>query len=113
MKLTLPMCPIGGNHAYFTKGRIRIRDSRLVDWERDCLKELLQYRKLIQHPIIDFDVWFYFQKPYKKRNDIDSRVKATLDMLGKAEWFDDDSDITDLFLHKRFDLEKPRIEIEL
>lgn len=109
---TLTMSPAGTNHSYHTSGGRWYKDGKVVTWEKENLIEL---KKITYRPdkVADFcvNIGFYFDN--KRKNDIDGRIKAVLDILGKAGFYPDDSLITDLVVSKRYDKENPRIEVSV
>jgi crossover junction endodeoxyribonuclease RusA len=109
MKIIISMCPTGTNHAYHTNGGRWYKDKKVKNWEEECLLELKGKTVLVNKAWPE--IWFYFGN--KRKNDIDGRLKAVLDLMQKAGLVKDDSEIMDATLHKRFDKENPRIEIEL
>lgn len=108
----LTMSPAGTNHSYHTSGGRWYKDGRVVAWEAE---NLLNLKKVKYRPAKTEDycvnIGFYFDN--KRKNDIDGRIKAVLDILGKAGFYADDSLIIDLIVSKRYDKEKPRIEVSV
>lgn len=105
------MIPTGINHTYHTNHGKWYKDKKVKDWEEECLWILKKDRSKV---IVDFfivSMWFYFNN--KRKNDIDGRIKACLDLLERAKFIENDSQVTDLIIRKRFDKENSRIEIEL
>ena len=58
----------------------------------------------------DFAVELTFYLPDKRRKDLDNLAKGVADSLNGVIW-QDDSQITDLSIHKRFDAKRPRTEV--
>jgi Holliday junction resolvase RusA-like endonuclease len=58
----------------------------------------------------DFAVELAFYLPDKRRKDCDNLGKGVADALNGVIW-QDDSQITDMSIHKRFDAKRPRTEV--
>lgn len=128
LRLTLPLPP-SVNHAYrpglTREGKATIRKREAPKkWEEKAGKLILKARtdqnrtseersklkgKGIEPPIV-LEAWFYSDQ--KGRWDADNRCKLLQDLLSRILGFDD-SLITDVFLHKRFDAANPRCEVAL
>lgn len=110
--INLTMSPAGTNHSYHTNGKRWYKDERITSWEKENLW-LLKKVKYRPAKTEDFcvNIGFYFDN--KRKNDIDGRIKAVLDILGKAGFYPDDSLVIDLIVSKRYDKEKPRIEVSV
>lgn len=116
IRATLPLPP-SINHMYRpgSKPGARYKTDEAKAWEQEAAwrfamtaGEKLPARRL-KAPLF-FEAWFYF--PDHRRRDADNRCKALQDLLARAIGFDD-SDITDVVLHKRIDKESPRCEVAL
>lgn len=59
---------------------------------------------------LELDITLYFGT--KRRSDVDNFHKLSLDAL-TGILYADDSQITDFHVHKRYDKERPRIEISV
>lgn len=105
----LPLPPIGTNNAYHSGKGHWYKDSKVKEWEEECLWKLKKKVKLTDKEFITVNIGFYFGD--HRRRDIDSLIKFTLDLGTKAGFYKDDSLITDLIVSKRIDSKKPRLEI--
>lgn len=113
-QLVFDMCPSSTNHTYHTSGGKWYKSASMVEWERDCLwllKGKVKKVKLSPVNTLCVNICFFFGN--KRKNDIDGRIKPVLDLLQKLGAYEDDSLITDLIVAKRFDKEKPRIEVDI
>lgn len=97
---------------YFTdKNGIRRKDQRVSEWETECLQIIkFQYKLKPTGKVLQVSLWYFFSN-YRK-NDIDNRLKCTLDLLEKAGIYTDDANLNDIDIHKRYDHGNPRLEIE-
>ncbi len=104
------MIPVSINAMYPSSrtGR-RYKSEAAKIWEQDCLFQLLTVKRP-KNKITTLYIEFVFNN--MRRNDIDNKIKPTLDMLQKAGFLQDDSQIMELHVYKSFDKEKPEIRIE-
>lgn len=120
-----PPLPPSTNHLYATgKDGKRHKTKAARDYEEDVLKTVLAASGDRSRPVEDrvklhrefvapiaLEAWVYFAQK-RKRQDLSNRLKLLEDTLAKAFGFDD-SLITELVLHKRFDASNPRCEVVL
>ncbi len=88
----------------------------VLRWEHDVGLIGLQHRNLNglpAHPLSnDFRVILTFYRGSKHRVDLDNLSKAVLDALENV-FYVDDRQVVDLYLHKKYDKENPRVEVEV
>ncbi len=103
--------PISTQHLYLQKGHLRFMSK-----EGKTLKEQYQWeaKKQWKKPMLtiplEIDITLYFGN--KRRRDWDNWHKLTCDALSGIV-YEDDSQILDAHVHKRYDATNPRIEIEI
>ncbi len=113
LNYTIPLPPSGTNNAYHT-GRAGnwYKDDNVKAWEKLCLWKLKGKVKKVKYTHwLCVDICFVFGD--RRRRDIDSKIKFCLDLFQKAGAYKDDSEITDLNVHKRIDIGNPRMEIQI
>lgn len=124
IKLTLPL-PISANMMYRTNPTTgKPQKTRAAkSYEKEVQKVILiasrdrsipvegrvKLYEELELPLL-MDVTFYF--PDLRKRDCDNANKAVQDCVARAFGFDD-SNIFDVFLHKRLDRENPRCEVVL
>lgn len=92
------------------------RGRRFLTKEGKATKEIIGLEILSQRTteVIKGDVAlgivFYFDN--KRKNDIDNRLKALLDCM-TGILYEDDSQIKELHVYKKYDKENPRTEIQI
>lgn len=124
IRLTLPL-PISANMMYRTNPKTgKPQKTRAAkSYEKEVQKAILIASRDRLIPVEDriklyeelelpllMDVTFYF--PDKRKRDCDNANKAVQDCIARAFGFDD-TNIFDVFLHKRLDRENPRCEVVL
>lgn len=124
IRLTLPL-PISANMMYRTNPKTgKPQKTRAAkSYEKEVQKVILiasrdrsipvegrvKLYEELELPLL-MDVTFYF--PDLRKRDCDNANKAVQDCVARAFGFDD-SNIFDVFLHKRLDRENPRCEVVL
>lgn len=109
MKLVFETMPPSTNHLY---GRTRRGGVSLLDNVRQAKEDIGWEARQQFHgdPLsgpLSVDVTLYWSD--RRKHDIDN-IKALLDALTDIVW-EDDGQIVDLNIHKRFDKERPRVEM--
>lgn len=110
MKLTILTLPVSTNNLYAHVGRHRFMTQRAkTNKEAMGFEARAQFRGQPLAGPLETDITIYW--PTKRRHDADN-VKALIDSLSGIVWEDDDQ-ITDLHLRKRYDKANPRVEISV
>ncbi len=111
--LTIP--PTTTNHTYFRSANKRMfKNPDITAWEEENLWKLKKRIRKVKPSylgLLTVDLTFFYDN--RRANDIDGRNKAVLDLLEKAGAYENDSLITDLMVHKRYDKENPRLEVQI
>ena len=111
--LELPLPPSGVNNAYHTgKGGRWYKDKDVKDWEEECLwllKPIKKWTKFNKGVVI-VNIQFYFPN---NRFDIDSKIKFVLDMLQKAGAYQNDREVTQLWVVKHIDKKNPHMKVQV
>lgn len=94
-----------------SRSGFRFKTNEAKKWAKEAIETVKQQRYKTLEGKVDMSVTFFFGR--KGKNDIDSRVKALLDMLTEAKVYEDDSQIYSLLLNKDFDKERPRVEVTI
>ncbi len=110
--LTLPMPPSNINHMYNrgTNGRVW-KNPEIAAWELLARTKIHTKAKLKKKATYCVNLGFYHDN--KRKNDIDSKIKIVLDMLEHAGVYQNDSQVSDLVVAKRYDKERSRLEISV
>jgi Holliday junction resolvase RusA-like endonuclease len=85
---------------------------RLLDWQNEVGRSGLMNRDIKQVLSNDFRVILSFYRGTRHKVDLDNLSKAILDAL-EGVFYVDDRQVVDLYLHKKFDKENPRVEVEI
>lgn len=86
--ITLPWPP-AVNNLYMNVGKRRVRTARYDAWLNEAtIRARLQRPKPVRG---DFGVYATFNRPDRRRRDLDGLLKAPLDLLVKLGVIDDDS----------------------
>lgn len=99
------------NKVYFTRGRAYIPKD-VVEWEvdlREAAAEAMAGRPPFQVPV-RVEVWMY--RGSRIRCDLGNYQKSAMDALNGVVFYDDYL-ICELVMHKLYDKENPRMEIEV
>lgn len=78
------------------------------EWREQALWILKGLEKPLQDQT-EISITYYL----KRERDCDGSHKLIIDTLAKAGWYTNDSVILDIHLHKRFDKQLPRVEVEI
>jgi len=110
MTITLPLPP-SINRTYKTGNGHFYKSREAHDWETEALWEI---KRQVRYPYpmlgrLSVHLTFYFERD----SDIDSRIKAVLDVLQKGQAISNDRDITHLEVLKIIDKVKPRADIRI
>lgn len=112
INLVLPMPPSNINHMYSrSKFGGVFKNTDIAKWELICRSKINNKEKLKTKETYCVNIGLYHDN--KRKNDIDSKIKIVLDMLQKAGVFENDSQVSDLIVAKRYDKEKPRCEVSV
>ena len=99
--INIPGNPISVNHMYGGIGRRFLTKAGRAAKESSAWEARRQYKgELITTPL-SVEITFYFAD--NRRRDVDNWIKVILDPLTGIVW-GDDSQITDLLVHKRKDV---------
>lgn len=114
-KLVLTMPPFSTNNSYRRSKNLKLfKRKEIHEWEEFNLwkiKNQVKKTRSSELGLLTVDLTFFYDN--RRANDIDGRNKAVLDLLEKAGAYENDSFITDLFVHKRYDNENPRVEVQI
>ncbi len=83
-----------------------------VDWERSAgweVKHQWKGRKMPLESDVSMQVVWY----YHRDRDIDASLKILLDLFQKQRVYLNDRQVVELSVHKKQDLAKPRVEVEI
>ncbi len=110
MRFTLPIPPTGTNNGYHTNQGRWYKDSKLVNWETECLYLLKGKVHLLEGAV---SVKIVFVDKDKRRRDIDGRIKPVLDLLTKAGVYPDDQFVTHLEVWKEYKKDDSKVILEI
>ena len=116
MMMTFSLPP-GVNKMYrFNRSTgIMYKTREAKEWEEECLWKLKSRRKSSYSPTdrVLVSILFHFPFPEHghKKQDIDGGIKATLDMLQRAEIYKNDEQVDHLMVVKEYVKENPRMEV--
>lgn len=109
-RFTVTGNPIPKQSFRYSKQR-SYQPARLVDWQNMVGWAAKQHAPA-EPEKGTFVVRLRFYRKTKHRVDLDNLSKAVLDALEGIFWIDD-TQVTDLFISKRYDPDNPRVEVEL
>lgn len=114
MKFTLSMPPgINKTYGVTRKGKIPFYKKPVVrEWENEAgweVKRQWKGRKIAMTGELSVEVIFF----YKYNRDIDGGLKVLLDLFQRSGVYANDQQIIELIVHKKQDLLKPRVEVQI
>ena len=104
MKLVFSLPPTT-NATYRHKGHFVYMTKEARAWREQATWLLKPYRGAKP---TELDITYYL----KRERDVDGSSKLIIDCLEHAGVVDNDRDILDVHLHKRWDMKQPRLELE-
>jgi len=103
--------PVPTNRAYATNRGRWYKTAECKAWEIKAgwvIKQSWKKKPLEGRVVVD--IWFIFKDD---RRDIDGGIKPVLDLLQRQGVYKNDRQVWDMPVHKRFDKEFPRCEVEV
>ena len=113
LTFTVPGCPVPKARPRLGKGGHTFTPGKTVEYEsavRAYAARAIGRSTWIRLGTFEVEIVFYV--PDNIHRDLDNLAKSVLDALNTIAWMDD-SQVTDLILHKRVDKAKPRARIAI
>lgn len=104
----VPGNPIAKGRPRVMKGGWTFTPKRTLDHEAKIVSYALAAKARPMSGPLEVEIWFWMES--RRRVDVDNLAKCVLDALNGILW-DDDDQVVDLVLHKRYSKEGPHTHI--